>query len=333
MNPAFKIIADKKDVTALIAQRLVSINVTDETGLVSDTCEILLDNRDEKLEIPSRGSVLEVFFGYENKPLSRMGSYIVDDIEVSSPPSQMRITSKANNALDRNLTKQIKAPKSKSWHGYTLVGIITAIANSHNLNSVIDEYFNQIYISHIDQTDESDISFLTTLSLRYGAFIKLTLGKLLFFQKGKSVSVNGIDLPLIKISKAEISSWNLKISDFEKFGKVIAKWHNFSSGKEEDVFVGSGDPAYNLRYKFTDKQRALSAATAKFAEFQKDKEKLNITLAGNPALSAENKIQIEGIKYLQDKKFIIESVTHSISDQGFISQLTATPKLENEQKE
>ena len=49
MNPAFKITADKKDVTALIAQRLVSINITDETGLVSDTCEILLDNRDEKL--------------------------------------------------------------------------------------------------------------------------------------------------------------------------------------------------------------------------------------------------------------------------------------------
>ncbi len=56
MNPAFKITADKKDVTALIAQRLVSINVTDETGLVSDTCEILLDNRDEKLEIPPRGA-------------------------------------------------------------------------------------------------------------------------------------------------------------------------------------------------------------------------------------------------------------------------------------
>lgn len=327
MKPAFKITADKKDVTALIAQRLVSINITDETGLISDTCEILLDNRDEKLEIPPRGAVLEVSLGYEDKPLTKMGSYIVDDVELSSLPLQMRITGKASNTLDKNLSKKIKAPKSKSWHGYTLVGILTAIASNHGFKAVVDEYFKQIYISHIDQTDESDISFLTSLAKNYGAFVKLSLGRLLFFRKGISVSETGKELPTIKFSASQISDWKLRVSDMEKFGKVIAKWHNFATGKEENVFVGTNDPAYTMRYKFVSADRALEAAKAKLSEFKQGAENLTFSTIGNPSLSAENKIIFTDIKYLKNKNWIITSVNHFLSDQGFVSSVTAIIKL------
>ncbi len=149
MKAAFKITADKKDVTALLVQRLISINITDETGLASDTCEILLDNRDNILEIPPLGANLEICLGYEDKPLTKMGDYIVDDIEVSAFPSQMRITGKATNTQLKDLNKKIKAPRSRSWHKYTLVGIITKIADEHNFKAVIDEYFKQIYIGEI----------------------------------------------------------------------------------------------------------------------------------------------------------------------------------------
>jgi phage protein D len=327
MKPVFKIIADNKNVTDLISQRLISINITDEVGLASDTCEILLDNRNYILEIPARGANLEISLGYEDKPLVKMGSYIVDDIECFAPPSQMRITAKASNTKIKELSKQIKAPKSRSWHKYTLVGIITAIANEHNFESVIDEFFKQIYISHLDQTDESDISFLNTLALRHGAFVKLALGKILFFQKGKSISASGKELPITKISEQDISNWSLKISDLEKFGKVIAKWHNFSTGKEEDVFAGNENPAYNLRYKFPDKATALAAAKSKLLEFQRGGEKLSLSLTGNPLINAENKIILTGIKYLENKKWIVENVNHCLSDQGFTSQITATLKL------
>ena len=150
MKPAFKITADKKDVTALIAERLVSINITDETGLVSDTCEILLDNRDEKLEIPPRGAVLEVSLGYEDKPLTKMGSYIVDDVEASSPPLQMRITGKASNTLDKNLTKKYtqingeialcqKKNQQFNWHG-DFVFEYRDIPDKYYLSDSVREY-------------------------------------------------------------------------------------------------------------------------------------------------------------------------------------------------
>ena len=61
-------------------------------------------------------------------------------------------------------------------------------------------------------------------------------------------------------------------------------------------------------------------------EFQRGIKKLNISIAGNPVLSAESKITIPDIKYLKDKEWIINNVTHEISDQGYISQITALIK-------
>ena len=65
----------------------------------------------------------------------------------------MRIIAKASNTKIKDLTNKIRSPKSRSWHEYSLVGIISKIAKEHKFESLIDEYFNQIYINHIDQTN------------------------------------------------------------------------------------------------------------------------------------------------------------------------------------
>jgi phage protein D len=179
----------------------------------------------------------------------------------------------------------------------------------------------------LDQTDESDISFLNSLAKDYGAFVKLSLGRLLFFRRGISISESGKELPTTKFSATQISDWKLRVSDMEKFGKVIAKWHNFATGKEEDVFAGTGDPAYTMRYKFVSADRALEAAKAKLAEFKRGAENLTFSTQGNPNLSAENKITFTDLKYLKGKNWIITSVNHSLNDQGFVTNVTAIIKL------
>ena len=70
MKSIFKIEADDKDITDLLSARLISLNISDETGLVSDKAEILLDNRDNILDIPPRGTTLRIYLGYDKKSLS-----------------------------------------------------------------------------------------------------------------------------------------------------------------------------------------------------------------------------------------------------------------------
>jgi phage protein D len=327
MKPIFKVKTDDKDITDILSPRLVSLNITDETGLVSDKAEILLDNRDNILEIPPRGTNLEILLGYENQDLILMGSYIVDNIDLSSPPSRMRIIAKASNTKIKTLASKIRSPKSRSWHEYSLVGIVSKIAKEHKFISLIDEYFEQIYIAHIDQTNESDLSFLTNFARDYDAFIKFVAGKLIFAKKNKGATITGKELPKLKLFENQITSWRLNILDRGKFGKVIAKYHDFTTAEERKVTAGTGEPDYEMRYTFTDQNRALEAAKAKLAEFERGISKLEISLPGNPILSAESKIIIPDIKYLKDKEWIIEAITHDISDQDYQSTINAVEKF------
>ena len=82
MRPAFLILADSVNITALVADRLVDLVITDKAGVKSDRLELVIDDRDERLELPETGAKLEVSIGYRGGSLARMGSYVVDGIEV-----------------------------------------------------------------------------------------------------------------------------------------------------------------------------------------------------------------------------------------------------------
>ena len=82
-----------------------------------------------------------------------------------------------------------------------------------------------------------------------------------------------------------------------------------------------------MRYKFVSADRALEAAKAKLAEFKRGAENLSFSTIGNPNLCAENKITFTDIKYLKNKNWIISSVNHYLSDQGFTTGVSAITKL------
>ena len=64
-----------------VKNKLISLSITDELGLLSDRAEILLDDSDDKLAIPPRGVEIAISLGYEEEGLYPMGTYIADEIE------------------------------------------------------------------------------------------------------------------------------------------------------------------------------------------------------------------------------------------------------------
>ena len=323
MRPIFKILADKIDITDTLNTRLISINITDETGLVSDKAEILLDDRDDKLDIPPRGAELEISLGYEETGLYKMGIYIVDEVECSGMPQKMRITAKASNSKMKDSFSAITAPKSRSWHKHTLIGVIQKIAKEHGFEkALIDPAFDKIYLGHMDQTDESDIAFLQRLAQDFGAFVKPANGFLIFSRSRRATTLTGASMPIIELESQNISTFSMSLAERGKYGKVIAKWHNFKTGKEEKVEAGSEEPAFSMRHTYATKSRALSAANAKLEEVINGQEKLDLTTEGNPKLSAENLIIAKNISKKIDGEWIAVSVAHQFGSGGYTCQVT-----------
>ena len=95
-KPDFRIVADCHDITSIIRSRLVSLSLTDEAGLQSDTLELVLADHDpsRRIVLPPTGAELEVWLGYAGA-LCRMGLFVVDELELSGPPGRLVIKAKA----------------------------------------------------------------------------------------------------------------------------------------------------------------------------------------------------------------------------------------------
>ncbi|MDR9824551.1 hypothetical protein RCJ22_02900, partial [Vibrio sp. FNV 38] len=78
-NADYQVLANAKDITALIRDRLLQLSVHDAAGEDSDTVSIKLDNRDTAVQFPSTGATLDVHIG-EPDALIFKGTFEVDEL-------------------------------------------------------------------------------------------------------------------------------------------------------------------------------------------------------------------------------------------------------------
>mgnify|MGYP004636419283 CR=1 FL=1 len=330
MIPDFKLVVDSKDITDLISSRLVSLNLTDESGFISDTLNICLDNRDNKIEVPPTGANISLYLGYkknstsiEGSKLYLMGSYMVDEIEMSSPPCVMNIVARGSDTFDKVNMGKIKALNNCSWHNKTYKDILQAIASKHNLKPMIDESYTELFAEHIDQTDESDIAFVNRIIEEIGGYVKVVNGFLCVGVKGSKTVPNGSLLPQIELNMTDLINYRVRITDRSKYLSVNVKYYDLSSGEEKSVTVGSGEPIYNLLGLYSSSDIAERVAKAKLKSISMGVYSLDCTLIGNPLIMAENIIKFSNTQSLLDGEWVIEQSSHELNSSGYLTTIHA----------
>ncbi len=322
MTPAFRILADSQDITDRIRDRLLSLRVTDEAGIKSDTVDIKLDDRDALIAWPEHGAELEVSLGYKETGLTRIGLYVVDEVEHGGPPNALTIRAKASD-----MRHSLKAPRTRVWDNVTLADMLTTIAGEHGLVPKIGESLAAVSYAHIDQTEESDLHLLTRLARENSAVTKPVAGNLIFTPRGESKSISGQELPTIQILASQIQRHQMTQADRGKYAAVLTHWHDPIKAERVPVKVGQGEPVYTLRHTYPDNDQAIRAAQAKLEALQRGTGTLSLTLIGNSDLMAEAKLELKGIRDRVDGEWLIQSVEHQFDNQGFVTRIEAeTPK-------
>lgn len=328
MKPIYKIIANSQDITDKLKNRLISLSVNDEVGLVSDSFSLELDDRDNIFEVPSSGAELEIFMGYKETQLYSMGKFMVDEIELFGPPDKIVITGRSANSNIKDDVGAFKAPTNFSWDKLSLQDIVKTIASKYELEDLIDFRFSDIFIEHIDQTDESDSSFIQRIAQDYGGIVKVAGGKLLFLEPTKGTFPDGSSLPTININYNEISSYRMRISERGKYNRVIAKYYNTDMAEEEQVEVGEENPTFSIRETFTDLIKAQMNAESKLKDDKRGTYFLSLEMVGNPIISAESKIEINGAKKALQEAWIIQKANHNLDLSGFKTSVEACRSTE-----
>lgn len=322
MTPDYKVIAAGINITSQIKDRLLSLVVSDQAGIQSDTVEITLDDRDNAIELPLPGAPLIVFMGYKETFLMPMGVFTADEVLAKGPPDTITIRGKAVN-----LGGSIKEQKTRNWDEKTIEDIVGTIAGEHSLEPKVAEAFKSFKYDHLDQTDESDINFLTRIGKDHDAIATVKGEALLFIGKGEGKTASGIPMIPRPIRKSGKLKWSMTLASRGNFKSVEAHWHNQENGKKETVTAGDGSPVKRLRHTHSNKAEAESAAKAKLEEFKRGDDTLSITMPGDPTVAAEGQIIALGFRIGVSGLWSVTSARHEIGGGGFATSIkTEKPK-------
>ncbi|MCT4575067.1 MAG: contractile injection system protein, VgrG/Pvc8 family [Alphaproteobacteria bacterium] len=321
MRPIYKILANSKDITDRLQGRLLSLAINDEVGLVSDSLSMEIEDRENRFEIPKTGAELEIFIGYKETQLYSMGKFMIDEIELSGPPDKITITGRSANSNNIDDMGSFKAPTNHSWDKCLLSDIISTICQKYNLKDSIDSHFDSLFIEHIDQTDESDLSFIQRLASDYGAIIKIAGGKLLFIEPTKGTFPDGSNLPTVRVDYNDISNYRMRISERGKYEKVVAKYYDMDLAEEQKIEAGEGSPVFSIRETFNDMAKAQKRAESTLKDNIRGKYSLNVNMQGNPLISAEIRMDILNARKEISDIWIVSKCNHTLDSSGYKTEV------------
>lgn len=232
-TPAFSISIEGKDITTVLDNRLMSLTLTDNRGFEADQLDLELDDADGKIVLPRRGAVITLALGWKGQPLFPKGAFTVDEIEHTGAPD--RLTIRARSA---DFRETLNTRREKSWHNTTIGEVVKEIAARHKLKMALGKDLSDKPVEHIDQTNESDGSFLMRLARQYGAIASVKNGNLLFIRQGQGKSASGKPLPVITITRKDGDSHRFTLADRGAYTGVIASWlHTREPAKKESTTV------------------------------------------------------------------------------------------------
>lgn len=315
MKPAFQIIADGKNITALINDRLLLLRTSDKPGTDSDEFELRIDDRDQAVALPARGGKVEVWMGYEGQALTRLGSYLVDEVQMSGPPDEMTIRGKASDMRGSG-----KTVRSDDWEGVPLSQIVSDIAKRNDWEPVCTV---QTKVERVDQRNESDFNFVTRLAKQYDCTAKVAEGKLLVVPRQAGQSASGKSLPAVTINKTDVTRYQFRLGDRSTQKSVKTQHQDKKSGTLVVVEVDNEDAPTGLpavhtdRHIYPNKTAAQQAAKARLAAFNRSTAGVRLEMPGRTDLFAERQISALGFKVGLDGEYLVDGVEQVFTQSGW----------------
>lgn len=332
--------------------RIVSIDLTDKRGFEADDLTIELDDYDGAIAIPSPGSKITLHLGYQETGIVDKGEYLFSEFTHTGAPDRLSITARA-----ADLAETLAQQKERSWHKKTLYQIVETIAKEHGYQYRIAEQYRRETIAHIDQTNESDASFLSRLAERYDAIATVKAGRLLFIPAGEAQTAGGAPIPPLTITRASGDNHSFNYSATNAYNAVRAYYTDKRTDRRKEVVINKdnlepqrktetrktrrrrrngsrtitrtvqttrrintdGLKIKTLRHLYASEQTALTGARAAFRRLLRGAAQFSLTLAvGRPDLTPETPVSVSGFKpEIDSQQWLIKEISHRIDSSGY----------------
>jgi phage protein D len=317
------------DITGKVRPRLISLALTDKRGGEADQLDLVLDDSDGKLELPSKGATIRVSLGWKHGAGVRVGlvdkgRFTVDEVEWSGEPDQVSIRARAADLRDG-----FRIRKAKSWRDTTLGAVVRDIAGANGLEPRIAPDLAAVAVPSLAQHHTSDMQLLRRLGREHDSIATVKNGKLIFSPIGKSATTGGTPLAPLVITRNMGSKPRLTFVDRGGDAGVEVSWHDKDAGERKTIKVGDGKgKPKRMRRVYHSEDSARAAAQGENSRTKRSGAAFDFSLAlGRADLVPDTPVTLRGFKEQADAiGWIAAEVTHTLDRNGFRSNLKLEQK-------
>lgn len=316
--PDYQMTVDGKDITPMVDARLISLDLTEGRGDEADQLTITLDDSDGKLAIPPQGAKITLLLGWVGQALVDKGEFEVDEIEHGGTPDQLTITARPVEMRGR-----IRLRDSGSWAGATLGKVVGDIAARNGLQPKVAPDLASRALGHIDQTNESDLHFISRVARQHDATATVKKGRLIVLPIGTSTTADGQALPQLTIARRDGDSHRWHSAERNGYTGAQASWYDQRAAKRKEVTAGDAANAKRLKDVYATEADATAAVNAERGRIERGKATFEITLAtGRPELMPQATVTVNGFKpQIDSARWRIVKCTHSVGDGGYTTRI------------
>lgn len=234
--------------------------------------------------------------------------------------------------------------------------VVKEIAGRHKLKTAMGDDVAKMAVDHIDQTNESDASFLMRLAKQCGAVACIKNGNLLFIRQGQGKTARGKVLPAITLVRKDGDGHRFTLADRDAYTGVIASWLHTREpekktettvkrrrrkpaaqkkepeAKQGDYLIGTDETVLVLSRTYANRANAERAAKMQWERLQRGVATFSIQLArGRADLYTEMPVKVSGFKQPIDAgEWIITTLTHNLSaENGYTTSIELEVKIDS----
>ncbi len=299
---------------AVMAEYDEGFSYTDPATGESDTVSITLTNIDLRWAnkwMPQKGDkltakIIEKSWDKAGQKKSfYCGKFCLDDLSYTGP--ELTCTIGGVSVPESNAFRS--TARSKTWKKATLKEVGAEIARKYHLK--LQYTGGTIKLGTIEQSNESDSSFLTKVCQDYGMAIKIYSGKIVIYDKGSFEARK----PVATLKPADLQDWSYNTTLVGTYTGATIKYTSGKDDKEMKCVVGSGKRMLNINEKVESLQEAQLKACAKVNAENEKAVTMSVTIMANNRIAAGSTVNIKGLYQLSGKYFV-DKVTHNISPDG-----------------
>lgn len=316
---------------AFINSRLIDWELTDAAGIESDQLKLTV-NTEGVDTLPTAGAKIGIKIGYKETGLVDKGEFIISRRTPNLFPARLLIVATAAPFTPAD-EAGFRARRSASHGPTTLGGLFRELTSKYGFSPRVAPELALLKIEHVDQSNETDMAFLTRLAKQYDAVTKPVNELYVLARRGQVKSLSGKILPdvtltVTKDNRPGSQAFIMASIDDDarvKFKGCKTTWWDGQSGKECIVEVGA-EPFKKVRQRYQGEAEAKAAAEGESRKMEREAVKFRIDCPGNPALAAEGLILCDASwpGFMQGR-WSADKVVHSGSrQQSFRSSVEAS---------